>query len=284
MKKTKLSLVIAFSFLLSACSSSFIYNNLDWLLYWYLDDYITLTSEQRSQLDDRVETWQAWHRTVELPKYQQQIDQLRSQLQAGPLDQEAWLSVFNEVQQSAKQLREKIAPELAVLAQSLSSEQVDGFLSEWQKNTKKRADRRANTSPEKRLEERQKERIAEVEDNIGSLTVEQQDIIRNHIKQLTPTSDYRTDYQDRLQRLVKSLFDNRLNNATDQHFNDKLSALIINPNQYKSAEHLAISEKNKVIYSQMMAELNRTLSDKQQQKLDASLVELSQLMQRLMKD
>lgn len=73
-------------------------------------------------------------------------------------------------------------------------------------------------------------------------------------------------------------------NTTDQHFNDKLSALIINPNQYKSVEHLAISEQNKVIYSQMMAELNRTLSDKQQQKLDASLVELSQLMQRLMRD
>lgn len=65
MKKTKLLLVIAFSFLLSACSSSFIYNNLDWLLYWYLDDYITLTSEQRSQLDDRVETWQAWHRITQ---------------------------------------------------------------------------------------------------------------------------------------------------------------------------------------------------------------------------
>jgi len=284
MKKTKLPLVIAFSFLLSACSSSFVYNNLDWLLYWYLDDYITLTSEQKSQLDRRVETWQAWHRTVELPKYQQQINQLRSQLQTGPLDQEAWLSVFNEVQQSAKHLREKIAPELAVMAQSLSPEQVDDLLSEWQENTTKRADRRANTSPEKRLAERQKERIAEVEDNIGTLTLEQQDFLRDHIKQLSSTSEYRTAYQYRLQLIVKNLFDNRPSNTTDHHFNNKLSDLIINPNQYKSAEHLAISEQNKVIYSQMMTELNRTLSDKQQQKLDTSLVELTQLMQSLMKD
>ncbi|BFM48504.1 DUF6279 family lipoprotein [Marinomonas sp. THO17] len=280
MKKTRLPLIIVFSFLLSACSTSFVYNNLDWLLYWYLDDYITLTAEQKSQLDDRVETWQAWHRAVELPKYQQQIDQLRNQLQSGPLDQQAWLLVFDEVQQSAKRLREKIAPELAELAKQLSPAQVEELLTEWQKNTQERIERRTNSSPEERLAERQEERIEEIEDNLGKLTPEQKDIVSSHIKKLKSTFEYRTAYQTRLQGIVKDLF----NHPEDENFSSQLSALIIDPNQYKTAEHTALSEQNKIQYAQMMADLNLTLSTKQKQKLDESLADLSQTIQALVED
>ena len=33
----------------TGCSSKFAYNNLDWLVYWYVDDYIEFSDQQEEQ-------------------------------------------------------------------------------------------------------------------------------------------------------------------------------------------------------------------------------------------
>ena len=81
---------------LSACSSTtFLYNRLDTLIGWYVDDYVTLDKTQRDSFDVRLDALLAWHREEELPRY---ID---------------FLGRFD-----------------AQLNQSLSAEQLDGFFSE----------------------------------------------------------------------------------------------------------------------------------------------------------
>lgn len=55
--------------LLSGCSSQFAYNNLDWLAYWYIDDYIDFTAEQEVIVDQKLITWLDWHKQQELPRY-----------------------------------------------------------------------------------------------------------------------------------------------------------------------------------------------------------------------
>ena len=36
---------------LASCSSKLAYNNLDWWVYWYMDDYIELKDEQEEKFD-----------------------------------------------------------------------------------------------------------------------------------------------------------------------------------------------------------------------------------------
>ena len=54
-------LVVVFIIFLTSCSSKLAYNNLDWWVYWYLDDYVELNErnysdntpeELKSVLDD----------------------------------------------------------------------------------------------------------------------------------------------------------------------------------------------------------------------------------------
>ncbi|WP_394182978.1 DUF6279 family lipoprotein [Marinomonas posidonica] len=279
MKKTKFSLVLLFSVLLSACSSSFVYNNLDWLLYWYVDDYIELTTEQKALLDERVDSWHAWHRSEELKTYESQLNALRSQLQTAPLDQQQWLNVFDEIQQNVQRLRDKISPELALLAPYLSPSQIDDFLSVWQKKREERLSREAAESKEARLADRQQDLIKQVEDNIGKLTPEQMQIIQRYVQAFTPTFELRMAYQMRLQTMVKDLFADR----KSPDFSQRLSSIMIHPEQYKTPQHNVASEHNKILYAKMLAELNHSLTEKQRQSFDDELQDWLQFLAGLVR-
>ena len=66
---------------LSACMGvKFTYNNLDWLLPWYVEDYITLTDIQEEQFEQEFEDLWAWHRENELPKYVTSLKQLEEDI------------------------------------------------------------------------------------------------------------------------------------------------------------------------------------------------------------
>ncbi len=73
----KKALLIALVLVMTGCSTKFTYNNLTWLAYWYLDDYVELTSEQKKVIDQKLYDWQLWHRYQELPKYQAHLKQLQ---------------------------------------------------------------------------------------------------------------------------------------------------------------------------------------------------------------
>ncbi|SHE34347.1 hypothetical protein SAMN02745753_00093 [Marinomonas polaris DSM 16579] len=267
MKKAKFPLVIIFSFLLSACSSSFVYNNIYWLLYWYVGDYVDFSSDQKATLDERIAAWQNWHRSTELEKYQTQLKNLRAKLDSGPLNQEQWLNEYDEAQQHLYHFRTKIAPELADIAQQLSPEQIAGILSIWKEKRQERQVEFDKQTEEEQLSRRE-ERLAEsVEDNIGTPDQRQVNIVKKYALQFIPTLNEQTAYQTTLQVAVRDIFVNR--NRPD--FKQQLVALISNPDQYKTSQYQAASEHNTRLYAQMFAELNLTLTQKQKLKLDAKL-------------
>ena len=54
MKLARLFLLSLFVLTLTSCSSTFLYNQLDWLIPWYLDDYVDLTRAQKKQRRDSL--------------------------------------------------------------------------------------------------------------------------------------------------------------------------------------------------------------------------------------
>ena len=71
----KKGLLIAIIIFLGGCSTKFTYNNLDWLIHWYIDDYVSLSDNQEALFDKYFADWQSWHRSQELGKY---IEHLKS--------------------------------------------------------------------------------------------------------------------------------------------------------------------------------------------------------------
>ena len=73
---------------LSSCSATqFIYNRVDILVRWYLDDYVSLDREQQARFDGRLEGLLDWHRREELPAYVVLLNDALTILDEGvPLD------------------------------------------------------------------------------------------------------------------------------------------------------------------------------------------------------
>ncbi|WP_417537230.1 DUF6279 family lipoprotein [Marinomonas sp.] len=280
MKKAKFPLILVFSFLLSACSSSFMYNNIDWLLYWYVDDYVDLSSDQKAALDKHIVAWQHWHRSTELEKYQTQLKSLRIKLESGPLNEEQWLSEFEQAQQHLNRFRTKVAPELADLAQLLSAEQVEALLVAWNKKRQARQSESEKRTEEERLIRRE-ERLAEfIEDNVGRLTQQQTDTVSYYALKFITTTNGRTEYQTTLQNVVRDIFAHR----DKPEFTPRLVALISDPDQYKTAQYKAESARNARLYAQMLAELNLSFTHKQKLTLDTQLEEWINLIDDLVSD
>ena len=68
MKKGSILFVFLLA-LLQGCSTQFTYNRLDWLISWYMRDYIDFDREQKVLFRQRLEPLLEWHRYEELDEY-----------------------------------------------------------------------------------------------------------------------------------------------------------------------------------------------------------------------
>ncbi|MEM8660102.1 MAG: DUF6279 family lipoprotein [Pseudomonadota bacterium] len=113
---------------LGACSSTtFVYNQLDTIVPWYVDDYVDLDREQREQLDAELEIFLAWHRQQELPRYVQLLDQVDTTL-GTPVTTQEIADLYAEMEVAFARLEEESLVWLLDLGASLTDQQVEELL------------------------------------------------------------------------------------------------------------------------------------------------------------
>ncbi len=64
--------------LLAGCGTSFLYNRLDWLIGWYVDDYVELNRAQEKAFEQRLAPVLDWHRREELALYVKLLQQIEA--------------------------------------------------------------------------------------------------------------------------------------------------------------------------------------------------------------
>ena len=79
MKKLIFSLCLLF--LLTGCGPRLVYPHLDWLIPFYVDDYISLNRKQGSMLEKRLLQVLDWHCRTQLPAYAQSLRELAKDLE-----------------------------------------------------------------------------------------------------------------------------------------------------------------------------------------------------------
>ncbi len=111
--------------MLAACSSlRLAYNNGDTLLYWWLDGYVDLNSDQKDWVKKDIDKLFQWHRKTQLEDYIQILQTGQRQLAGNPTSADL-LGDFDEIKKRTQRLLLQAKPELADLARSLQPEQID---------------------------------------------------------------------------------------------------------------------------------------------------------------
>ncbi len=265
--------------LLGSCSNRFVYNNMDWLIHWYIDDYIEFTGTQRQHFDQRMDAWLVWHRSEELAKYRQQLLRLKILADSPEAPAHLWLAHLQEGRSHWLRVTERLAPDLARLALSLSESQINALFHKFHEQADKRQRQRAEKGPEARLKDRQKRTLSTISDWAGKLSDRQKAIIRQSTQGFAFNDALWDAYQqrvrDELHRLILA-----------QHAQGKVSpaliTLLTNPTSLQGQTLADMRGYNRRHLSEMLERLWPTLSARQRKRIGKQITNLVEDIEILM--
>ena len=114
--------------LISGCSATqFIYNRVDIVIRWYLDDYVSLSRDQQAQFDERLDDLLSWHRQEELPSYVTLLDETLVILDEGVPVESARL-MADTIEAAANRIQGPFLDLLLSTGQTLDRSQRQGFV------------------------------------------------------------------------------------------------------------------------------------------------------------
>jgi hypothetical protein len=256
-------IVIGLALLLSGCSTKFVYKNLDWLVYWYVDDFVELSDEQERVVDVKLATWLEWHKNTEIPKYVAHLNELSDDIRM----QQISLDKIDYHQQKAAEhwtrLKARIIPDLVEMAPMLTNEQVDSMfneIDEMNKDEEKERQELLAKSSEQRKKRSIKRNIKNLERWLGDINSEQESLIENMYGQYHSNGELWLEYRVRYQAELRSLF-----NAPDRgdEFKAKLSSLLMYPEEYRSEVLNQRNDENRKTYKEFLFAVDALATDKQ---------------------
>ncbi|EGA64222.1 DUF6279 family lipoprotein [Vibrio brasiliensis] len=255
----KLAILFAVCLALAGCSSKFVYNNMDWLLLEYLDDYVELNDEQEELVSQKIAVLSEWHRQEEIPNYVEHLDELMA-IEPGTFTLQQLESQQLKFQQHSQRLVSRVAPELYSIARELSDDQVEQLMNSIRvRHTKYKKKYQPLSEPQ--VKQRYRERIEEnLETWIGSLTNQQQTLLDDWVGELYVTSHDWIDHQTKMRIEMNALLTNRLDiNKFQPEFNN----LMFNPNSFYAPELEQKIDHNKQVANQYLVKVINSMTNKQ---------------------
>lgn len=177
-------LVLGGLLLLGACSgTTFVYNRLDFLLPWYVDDYAELNGEQEVYLAELIAPFLAWHRNQELPSYVGIINEIEAGL-SKPQTAAGIAAIFAHLEAAWLRLEGEALTWLLELGAQLSDEQIAGFLDVMGEQQKEFEDKYLKRSDEEFYEDSYENLVDNAKEYLGALTDEQRTLLREASRRL----------------------------------------------------------------------------------------------------
>jgi hypothetical protein len=137
-QRARMLFLVAMMALLAACSTiRFTYNHGDTLLYWWLNAYLDLDSDQSDWVKKDIDNLFQWHRSTQLHDYAGLLSKMQRQLGDGNVTQEELLSDYRDIKARTELLAFKALPQLADLAMSVKPDQIAQMEKKFAKNNDK---------------------------------------------------------------------------------------------------------------------------------------------------
>lgn len=162
--------------LLNGCAVRFVYNQLDWMVPWYLDDYIELEGPQKALFRERLDAYLSWHRRQQLPLYADFLEQVADRAERGlsPADIDF---IQTRTEQLAQAMIDRLKPDMMALFALASDAQVKALFKKFAEDNREYRKENVDVSEKKQRRSRQKEVIRYAERWTGTLTSAQRQLI-----------------------------------------------------------------------------------------------------------
>lgn len=265
-------LSLSAALVLGGCSLRFAYTQLDWLVPWYLRDYVTLDAGQRSTLDERLAARLDWHCRNHLADYALSLRQAQGLL-ARPRIEAAELAPYLERAEGWwRELLVELRPDARVLLAALQTAQVEELAQAFARREREARDEFLGGS----VAEQHADRVTRMEQRLqrwfGRMTPAQRTRIAAWSRDLKPTTEAWLANRARWQAELLAALQLR---GDAQAFGARLDALLAPQEARWSAGHRAAVAHNRALTLELLADLFNIATDAQRQHLVGEVAALA---------
>lgn len=177
-QRVRMLFLIALMVVAAGCSSvRFTYNHGDTLLYWWLNNYLDLDSDQAGWVKKDIDNLFQWHRKTQLKDYVQLLQNGQRQL-AGNLSHADLISDYDDIKARSELLAYKALPEIADLARSVRPEQIAQMEKRFAKNNEDFRKKFMRGDNEQQQKARFKKSMEQFDLWFGGFSPEQEAVLR----------------------------------------------------------------------------------------------------------
>ena len=254
--------ILLLAIVLAGCGPRLVYPHLDWLIPWYVSDYISLDSDQKNMLEARLLKVLDWHCRTQLPAYATTLRALGRDLADSfqPVDA-ATLQVYNtHLMALWKDLLQQIGPDITAILATATDAQVDELFDNLEKQNHKFRKKYVDLPPDELSQNREERMVKRTEYWISKLNPEQKQAVSDWRLQLAPIAVDWLRNREIVQAEARSLLAHRHDNPG---FQAAMLELIINPESMRNAEFQRKIDINTAVTINILAQLNQLLTGKQ---------------------
>ncbi|WP_417440670.1 DUF6279 family lipoprotein [Idiomarina sp.] len=276
----RLLAVITSLILIAGCTANLGYKFADTLVEWKIKDYVDLTGEQEELLAEKVDKMHLWHAQTQLPLYRNELKKLRDKVDKQTLSKKDISDFEDKLWTFWDNVLVRTEAEAGLLA-TLSLEQRQQLIRRLEEAQEERYQRFQDDQEENPIL-RRLDRISEVEEDlediIGSLTKEQDKLLRSWVADSPELRGEWLSYRSNwLGEFEKAL----LKQSVDEN---RLSSLVLDPQQLRSEELQQKADENSQFRKEFLWDMYQSLTGEQRKKVIEKADEYIDLLDSLIDD
>lgn len=245
-----------------SCGPRLIYPHLEWLIPWYVSDYVSLNSQQKSMLEKRLAMQLDWHCRTQLPMYAQTLRALGRDLNGleNSGDFQKIRHHYDQFMELWKNLMRQISPDIADILMTATNDQIDELFKNLAGQNQKFKEKYVDPTPEVLNKNRQNRMTKQLRYWISNLNDRQKQAVSDWSSRLEPISEdwllNRRTIQAEAQRIIKQ-------RNSDPEFQAALLDLLAHPERWRNANYQYKIDHNTEVTLKFLIQLNRMLTSQQ---------------------
>lgn len=270
---TRLLCMTATIAIVSGCSRvQFAYNQLDWLLPYYIETYIDLNEEQNGFLDQRVEALLTWHCSTHLHAYAELMRSANHDFQTGNTTPETLLEYNTRIEEFWQEILMQASPSIAELLLDADQAQLDELFNGFQKRNQEWLAEFSELTPEEIRRDNEKHMARELKRWFGPLRSSQKSAIEEWSISFTPLGleglRMREAWQNRLHQLTLKA-DNR------EIFLAQFQQMIVTPENHRSPGYQKRLEHNRDETIRLIHTVVKSLTQRQKDHVNRKVISIA---------
>lgn len=273
MRTIRFLIIALLTLILLSCSRiKFAYNQLDWLIPYYLETYMELTEEQNVYVEEQLEDLLAWHCSRQLPGYVKLFRSANLKFQTGQTTRDDLEKYSTQFEQYWEALILQVIPVMSQLFLTSSEEQISELFKRLdERNREWLEEYRAQTAAERSIE--YQERVGEeLERWFGPLNNGQRHEITKWSGQFRPLGMEGLEMRKKWQQRLRGLIVRRKDQSS---ISSGLEELILSPEQFRSTSYQNLLDENKKVTIELIYQVGKQLNQSQREHLAVEIMSVA---------